>query len=49
MVKVGDFHTGFVLVIYRFRFAFSQVFRKPEFNGQNENDEFGSVSLSYAW
>lgn len=46
---VGDFHAGFVLVIYRIRLAFSQVFRSSEFNGQKELSEFGSMSLSVAW
>ena len=46
---VGDFHTGFVLVIYHVRLAFSQVFRSSEFNGQKELSEFGSVNLSVAW
>jgi len=46
---VGDFHAGFVLVIYRARLAFSQVFRSSEFNGQKELSEFGSINLSVAW
>ncbi|MEE8259718.1 MAG: lipid A deacylase LpxR family protein [Nitrospinaceae bacterium] len=46
---VGDFHTGFVLVIYHVRLAFSQVFRSSEFNGQQELSEFGSINLSVAW
>lgn len=46
---VGDFHTGFVLVIYHARLAFSQVFRSSEFNGQKELSEFGSINLSVAW
>ena len=46
---VGDFHTGFVLVIYHVRLAFSQVFRSPEFDGQKEPSEFGSISLSVTW
>lgn len=46
---VGDVHAGFVLVIYRVRLAFSQVFRSSEFNGQKELSEFGSISLSVAW
>ncbi len=46
---VGDFHAGFVLTLYRVRLSFSQVFRTPEFDGQTENDEFGSINISYAW
>jgi hypothetical protein len=46
---VGDFHVGFVLVIYHARLAFSQVFRSSEFNGQKELSEFGSINLSVAW
>jgi lipid A 3-O-deacylase len=48
-IFVGDFHTGFVLAIYRFRLAFSQVFRSSEFNGQTEVSEFGAVSASVVW
>ena len=46
---VGDFHFGFVLVVYHARLTFSQVFRSSEFNGQQEMSEFGSVNLSVAW
>ena len=46
---VGDFHAGVVVAIYRFRLAFSQIFRTPEFDGQEEADEFGSISLSVSW
>lgn len=46
---VGDVHAGLVLVIYRVRLAFSQVFRSSEFNGQKELSEFGSLNLSVAW
>jgi hypothetical protein len=46
---VGDFHAGFVLVIYHARLTFSQVFRSSEFNGQKELSEFGSINLSVAW
>ncbi len=46
---VGDFHAGFVLVIYHVRVAFSQVFRSSEFNGQKELSEFGSLNFSVAW
>ncbi len=48
-IFVGDFHTGFVLVIYHARLAFSQVFRSSEFNGQQELSEFGSINLSVTW
>ena len=44
---VGDVHAGFVLVIYRARLAFSQVFRSSEFNGQKELSEF--INLSVTW
>ena len=45
-VFVGDVHFGVVLVHHRARFAFSQVFRTSEFNGQKELDEFGSINFS---
>lgn len=48
-IFVGDFHSGFVLVIYHVRLAFSQVFRSSEFNGQKELSEFGSLNVSVAW
>ncbi len=46
---VGDLHLGFVLVISQFRIAFSNVFRTEEFNNQKELDEFGSITVSWAW
>ncbi len=46
-IFVGDLYTGFALVVYHFRFAFSQVFRSTEFNGQKEVSEFGSISVTY--
>ncbi len=46
---VGDVHAGFVLVVYRVRVAFSQIFRSSEFNGQKELSEFGSINFSVGW
>lgn len=43
---VGDFQVGAALVSGRWRLAFSHVFRTREFEGQNEADRFGAVSLS---
>ena len=48
-IFVGDFHVGFVVVIYHARVTFSQVFRSSEFKGQQEMSEFGSINLSVAW
>ena len=46
---VADVHAGLVVVIYHFRLAISQIFRTPEFEGQEEASEFGSVNISFAW
>jgi hypothetical protein len=54
---VGDFKTGFVVILdFRRSWLFhitgieagyTYVFRTPEFHGQTENDEFGSVFLKF--
>jgi hypothetical protein len=44
---VGDLQAGIVLQLDRFRITYTQIFRTKEFDGQNDGDLFGSVSLSY--
>jgi hypothetical protein len=43
---VGDFQIGAAIMSGRWRLAFTHVFRTREFEGQNEADRFGAVSLS---
>jgi len=43
---VGDFVAGVALVYGRARLSFTHVMRTREFEGQDQADRFGSVSLS---
>ena len=43
---VGDFKAGFTLVLKRVELNFSYVMRTPEFEGQKENDRFGSATVT---
>jgi hypothetical protein len=45
-ILVGDAQVGAALVFRAVRLAYSYVFRTPEFEGQNNADKFGSLSLS---
>jgi lipid A 3-O-deacylase len=44
---VGDLQAGLVFQWNRFRITYTQIFRTKEFDGQDDGDIFGSVSLSY--
>jgi hypothetical protein len=44
---VGDLQAGLVLQWNRFRFSYTQILRTKEFDGQEDPDIFGSLSLSY--
>jgi len=44
---VGDLQAGLVVQYDRFRITYTQIFRTKEFDGQEDGDIFGSVSLSY--
>jgi hypothetical protein len=44
---VGDLQTGLVVQWKRFRITYTQIFRTKEFDGQDDGDLFGSLSLSY--
>jgi hypothetical protein len=44
---VGDLQAGLVVQWDRFRITYTQIFRTKEFEGQDDGDIFGSVSLSY--
>ncbi|GJL78863.1 MAG: membrane protein [Nitrospinaceae bacterium] len=47
---VGDLQVGFVVTLFHnFRAGFTNVFRTKEFDGQPEEDEFGSINVSYRW
>lgn len=44
---VGDLQAGVVFQWNRFRFSYTQILRTKEFEGQDDPDIFGSLSLSY--
>jgi len=46
---VGDFHLGMVIAYKCFRVAVTEVIRSEEFEKQKEKDEFGGISISWAW
>ncbi len=46
---VGDLHMGFVVACKSFRLALTEVIRSREFENQKEQDEFGGISISFAW
>jgi hypothetical protein len=46
---VGDFQIGAAVVFKRMRLAYTHVFRTPEFEAQSQFDQFGAVSLSWAF
>jgi hypothetical protein len=43
---VGDFQAGFAMTFDSFRLTYTYVFRTKEFDGQNDPDQFGALSLS---
>lgn len=43
---VGDAKAGIALTFDNWQLAFARVWRTREFNGQNEHDEFGSLTAS---
>ena len=44
---VGDLQFGIALQIDRFRITYTQIYRSREFDGQDNGDEFGALSISY--
>lgn len=44
---VGDLQAGIVIQWNRFRWSYTQILRTKEFEGQEDPDIFGSLSLSY--
>ncbi len=47
---VGDLQVGIVVTLFRnFRLGFTNIFRTKEFDGQPQEDNFGSFNLSYRW
>lgn len=44
---VGGAQAGIALTFEDVRVAYTHIFRTREFNGQEENDEFGAVTVSY--
>jgi len=45
-ILVGDAQVGIAFTIRSARLAYTHVFRTPEFDGQNDADKFGALSLS---
>ncbi len=43
---VADFQAGFALTWRRYRFSFTNIYRTQEFETQQENTQFGSLSLT---
>lgn len=46
---VGDIQAGIALTYGRWRVAYTQVFRTPEFHGQTGLDRFGALTVSMKW
>jgi len=46
---VGDFQAGFLIAVNGVRFAYTHVFRSPEFVGQQGFDQFGALSVSFSF
>jgi glutamyl-Q tRNA(Asp) synthetase len=46
---VADLSAGLALTFERVRVSYSAVYRTKEFDGQDENDLFGGISLSYRY
>ena len=46
---VGDLEVGVSMIYRRLKLSYTQVLRTREFHQQNDNHEFGSISLSYTF
>ncbi|WP_298725412.1 lipid A deacylase LpxR family protein [uncultured Ferrovibrio sp.] len=46
-VLVGDAQFGLAVIIDGVRFAYTYVLRTREYDGQNDDDEFGALSVSF--
>jgi hypothetical protein len=46
---VGDVQVGLALQISRLRVTYTQIYRTKEYDGQDSADQFGALSLSYAF
>lgn len=46
---VGDFMVGASLEYRRFKLSYAQVLRTEEFRGQNGDQKFGSITISYTY
>ena len=43
---IGDVQFGFAMTVQNVRFSYTHVFRTPEFDGQEDPDGFGALSMS---
>ncbi len=46
---VGDFQAGFALIYDTWRLTYTHVVRTPEFDEQNEWDQFGALTVSFGF
>jgi len=46
---VGDLALGISLIVDSFKLSYAQVFRTREFEGQDDFQKFGSISISYTY
>ena len=46
---VADMYAGLAFTWRRFRLAYTHAFRTPEFDNQDDGQQFGSINLSYSF
>jgi hypothetical protein len=46
---VGNFIAGLGFNIYRFKISFAHVYQTKEFQTQEDEEEYGSMTLTYAF
>ena len=46
---VGDLQGGLVLTFKQTRIAYTHIVRSKEFDGQDQSDQFGAISVSFAY
>lgn len=46
---VGDLQGGLVLTFRQTRIAYTHIVRSKEFDGQDQSDQFGAISVSFAY
>ena len=46
---VADLAVGISLIVHRFKLSYARVLRTKEFKGQQDDQSFGSITLSFFW